>query len=61
MSHSLSVRKVYGPAIVLASITVSGLLSALFGDGIWDKLSWIALAIPLAVIMWKYSRAKYMG
>lgn len=49
-----SFRRIYGPAILLAAITVCGLLSALFGDGIWDELSWIALAIPLAVIAWKY-------
>jgi hypothetical protein len=48
-------RKIYGSAAILATITVGGLLSALFGDGIWDELSWVALAIPLVVIVWKYS------
>ncbi len=40
-------------------ITLCGLLSALFGDGIWDELSWIALTIPLLVIVWKYGRASH--
>lgn len=61
MSHSLPFRKVYRPAMILAFITLFGLFSALFGDGVWDELSWFALAIPLAVIAWKYYRAKYSG
>ncbi|HEY0236946.1 MAG TPA: hypothetical protein VGC86_18105 [Afipia sp.] len=38
------------PAL-LAILTVFGLISALLGQGgLWWALSWIALAIPLAVI-----------
>ncbi|HVV42026.1 MAG TPA: hypothetical protein VHC94_13295 [Nitrobacter sp.] len=36
------------PAVVAILSTV-GLLSALLGDGIWDGLSWILLAIPVAL------------
>ncbi len=57
MSHPFPFRKVYGAAMILTAITLYGLLSALFGDGVWDELSWVALAIPLVVIAWKYSRA----
>ncbi len=56
MNHPFPFRKVYGPALALAVITLYGLLSALFGDGVWDELSWVALSIPLAVIVLKYSR-----
>lgn len=35
--------------ISLAVISSIGLLSALNGEGIWDALSWLALAIPLIV------------
>lgn len=52
-----SFRRIYGVATILAAITVCGLLSALFGDGIWDELSWVALVVPLAVIVWKFNRA----
>ena len=57
MSQSFPFRKVYGAATLLAIITLYGLLSALFGDGVWDELSWVALAVPLMVTVWKYSRA----
>ena len=39
----------------LGVLTVVGLASALFGNEGWDALSWIALAIPLAVLGWKAS------
>jgi len=61
MSQSFPFRKVYGPAIILALITIYGLLSALLGDGVWDELSWVALAIPLSVIAWKYSQGSRTG
>ena len=51
-------RKIYGSASVLAAITGAGLLSALFGDGLWDMASWIALAVPLFVIVWKITRSR---
>jgi hypothetical protein len=37
------------PAIIALSIAC-GLLSALLGDNMWDAVSWVALAFPLAVI-----------
>lgn len=42
--------QVYRWPAMLAAITVAGLLFALFGDGVWDAISWILLAIPLVVI-----------
>lgn len=35
--------------VVIAILSTVGLLSALLGDGIWDGLSWIMLAIPVAL------------
>ncbi len=57
MSPSYSFRKIYGSALVIAAITVYGLISALLGDGLWDVLSWMALAVPLVVILRKYRGA----
>lgn len=38
--------------LVLAAVTVFGLLAALLGDhGAWRILSWLSLAAPLAVIV----------
>jgi len=38
--------------IVLGAVTATGLLAALLGDGLWDALSWLTLATPLAVAAW---------
>jgi hypothetical protein len=38
--------------LVLAGLTLFGLLSALLGEGgLWWVLSWIALAVPLLTIV----------
>lgn len=51
-----SLRHAYKIPLLLACITCVGLLSALFGDGMWDLLSWIFIAIPLLVLVWKCCR-----
>lgn len=45
-----NLRRVFGMPAVLAIASAIGLLSALFGDGFWDWLSWVALGAPVAVI-----------
>ena len=61
MSKSLRPRTLaqifYLPAI-LAAITMLGLLSALFGDGAWDALSWVALACPIAATAYFVLRSR---
>lgn len=43
--------------VVLALLTLFGLLSALLGQGgIWWVLSWITLAIPLVLIVYFITR-----
>ena len=47
-----NLRRVFGMPAVLAIASAIGLLSALFGDGFWDWLSWLALGAPIGVIAW---------
>lgn len=61
MRMTFPYRKVYGAPLVFAVITLYGLLSALIGDGVWDELSWIALASPLAIIVWRLCNSKRAG
>ncbi len=45
--------KLWGWPSMLAGLVIFGLLSALLGQGgIWWVLSWVALAIPLVVIVY---------
>jgi uncharacterized membrane protein YagU involved in acid resistance len=52
MNPPSSFRKVWGAPLLLAVLTVFGLLSALLGTGIWHWLAWIAIGIPLVVLAW---------
>jgi hypothetical protein len=38
--------------MVLGVLTVFGLLAALLGIGVWHWLSWLSLALPIAVVAW---------
>ena len=44
-----SVRDIFRWPVVIGVLSTVGLLSALLGDGIWDGLSWLALAIPVVL------------
>lgn len=52
-----NVFQVYRIPALLAVLTCVGLLSGLFGAGVWDMFSWLALAVPLVVIAWKWCRS----
>lgn len=43
-------RHHYPLPLLLALSTAVGLASALFGEGLWDIISWVALALPFAVL-----------
>jgi hypothetical protein len=45
-SH-LSLWQIFAAPLVVAVISGLGLVSALVGDGLWDSLSWAALAVPV--------------
>ena len=40
--------------LLMAALTLFGLLSALLGDGAWQVLAWVALAMPLSVMAWHW-------
>lgn len=41
--------QIFAIPTVLGVLSVIGLISALVGDGIWDGLSWLLLAIPVVL------------
>jgi hypothetical protein len=48
-SSRQSLRQIFAVPALAASASVLGLVGALVGDGIWDWLSSICLAIPSAI------------
>ena len=49
MSAGLGRARIWLPPVAFWSATAVGLLSALVADGVWDALSWVALAAPVGV------------
>lgn len=50
-----SLQEIFRIPIVLALLSILGLVSALVGDGVFDWFSWVALGVPVAIIA-RYGR-----
>lgn len=51
-SHNSVFLHVFGRPMILALISMAGLIAALVGDGLLDVVSWIALGYIVAVTVW---------
>ena len=51
-----SAGQVFRIPMLLGIATVVGLLSALFGDGVWDALSWVAILAPVVAVALAWKR-----
>jgi uncharacterized membrane protein YjfL (UPF0719 family) len=49
---------VFGTPLILGTLSAIGLASALIGDGLLDVLSWVALALPVAVVCFFAARRR---
>ncbi len=49
---TLPLRAVFGIPAAIALVTLIGLVAALLDDGLYDAVSWVALAMPLLVLGW---------
>lgn len=49
-----SLAAIFALPLVLAAVTIVGLVSALLGDGLFDAVSWVALAVPLLPVAWAF-------
>lgn len=46
---SYTTAQIFAAPLAIGVISALGLTTALLGDGLWDWMSWIALALPVAV------------
>jgi len=51
-------RQIFGKPLIIALITILGLLAALAGDGLLDVTSWAALGLPIVVILVALRRSR---
>ncbi|QUS39717.1 hypothetical protein RPMA_13360 [Tardiphaga alba] len=42
-----SLMQIFAVPLLLALLSIAGLASALFGDDLWDAVSWLTLGVPL--------------
>lgn len=49
-------KKVWGIPVLLSLITLFGLLAALLGTGACWVLAWLAMAVPLTIIILKIAK-----
>lgn len=58
MTRRSHAPKVWRAPIAVALLSLVGLLSALFADGVGDVISWGALAVPVALCLWYPARSR---
>ena len=49
-------RSTFALPLVLAVLSLAGLLTALTGDGWRDSVSWLALSAPILATLWAAAR-----
>lgn len=49
-------RGIWTAPVVIAALSVFGLVAGLLGDGAWDWIAAGTLAVPVAVAAWYWSR-----
>ncbi|MET0336232.1 MAG: hypothetical protein ABW063_00570 [Caulobacter sp.] len=54
MSKRHSLLNAYVAPLIIALVSIVGLVAALVADGPGDWTSWIALAAPVAVVVWAW-------
>jgi hypothetical protein len=55
---SSSSRRAWFAPMGIALICAAGMVSALLGDGLWDVLSWFALALPILVCVFFWAKSR---
>ena len=51
--NNLQFKKVWAMPLLLAALTLFGLLAALLNAGYWCLFAWITISVPLLVIIQK--------
>ena len=51
-ARHLSLKAVFAVPAVVAVMSLTGLVAALIGDGVWDAAGWMLLGASIAVLGW---------
>ena len=61
MPHRLQIGLVFAAPVVLAALSLTGLVGALLGDGAWDRMGAGLLAAPVVAVVWARLRRVRRG
>jgi hypothetical protein len=53
--------QIFAAPIAIGVLSTIGLLAALIGDGWWDAVSWLSLALPVLLYLFFVARRKHVG
>lgn len=53
MKNNPSLR-LWGKPLLIALLSITGLIAALVGDNYWDVYSWLALGLPVVIVIRSY-------
>jgi hypothetical protein len=53
--------QIFAAPIMVGALSIVGLLAALIGDGWWDAVSWLSLALPVLLYLFFVVRRKSVG
>ena len=53
--------QIFAGPIMVGALSIVGLLAALIGDGWWDAVSWLSLALPVLLYLFFVVRRKSVG
>ncbi|KRR05745.1 hypothetical protein CQ12_41180 [Bradyrhizobium jicamae] len=53
--------QIFAAPIAIGALSTVGLLAALVGDGVWDAVSWLALALPILLYLFFVARRPCVG
>ncbi len=53
--------RVFGPPVLLATLTFTGLLTALLGGGVGRYIAWATVGSPVLVVSWTWLRRGLLG
>ena len=51
MAEHRTVRQIFAAPALIAVLSGLGLITALVGDGVWDVVSWLTLALPIVLYL----------
>lgn len=51
-SRNLGLKAIFAVPLIVAALSLFGLVAALIGNGVWDGIGWLTLGVSVGVLGW---------